>query len=193
MWSARVARADRVRIGAGIEQERGQFVVRVPDRQDAARWCRGRAPCCRRAPRLALDAVVHVRAGLQQGLGRRSMRPSRDREQQRREAGVEARAKIGAGLRSAPRTTSTLPSAAAHIRAVCPRLALLGVHVGAVREQQLRRRRPCRCARRSSAPSRRRAAWCSGRRRPSAAARPSPRCRWCRPARAASRRSGSRP
>ncbi len=193
-WSDGVAGQIGVRIGAGVEQLRRQLEVRVRDRQEQRRWRRPAA--ARRRSRAASRRPASSRSRPRPpsaARARRRARPSRTANS----SGVKPdgrRVRKSAPASMSACTTAAWPSAAAHISAVCPRRSSLRVDTSAPRDEQRLHgleRAGARGGHQRRLAARQRAR--SDRRRPSAAARPSRRCRSCRPARAASRRSGSPP
>ena len=116
-----------VRIGAAIEQDRRQLVVRVDDRERSGRWCR------RAASR-------YVGAGIEQRPGRVDMSAAHGEQERREHAALRARLDVGAGLDQQPddrRRGSRRPPTSAR---VCPFHSSLRVDVGAVGQQHLDRR-----------------------------------------------------
>ena len=165
---------DDVRIGAGVEQQRRELVVRVDDRDDERRGAVGigeieiRAAVDERlAGASAFSRAAYI-SGVQSPSGRTdwpARRCSRLEREQRR-AAVE----IGAVLERARGPRRRGSRAAAQISGALAVPVLARLESRAVREQRVATTRPSPCAPRSSARSRPRAARRSRRRRPSSSA-----------------------
>ena len=134
----RVARAGRIRISARIEQQRGQFIVRVADGEVQravpglryAMWLRDLAPRHR-------DGVVDVGSALQERL-HDVHAAFADGEQKGVEAGVEAFMVIRAGLNQRLHHFDVAFRRGPHQGRLLA-AAFLDMQIGAVREQGLHR------------------------------------------------------